>query len=167
MRSFPKIVLIEKTHKRKDFQCEVPSLNSYLKTQVNQDIKKNLATCFVATNSQNEVIGYYTLTSYSLGREIIPKKFLKKLPSNYTAPVILLGRLARHLNQRGTGLGEHLLIDALIRSYTVSAKSIGAMAVVADPIDSYVETFYKKYGFIKLPGSGKMFLPMKVIEQLI
>ncbi len=167
MSSFPEIVLLEKTHKRKEFKCEVPSLNSYLKTQVNQDIKKNLATCFVATNSKNEVVGYYTLTSHSLGGEIIPRKFLKKLPSNYTAPIILLGRLARHLNQRGTGLGEHLLIDALIRSYTVSAKSICAMAVVADPIDSYVETFYSKYGFIKLPDSGKMFLPMKIVEQLI
>tara|TARA_Y100000739_G_C20291830_1_gene321390 strand:- start:73 stop:198 length:126 start_codon:yes stop_codon:yes gene_type:complete len=40
------------------------------------------------------------------------------------------------------------------------------MAIVADPIDSYVETFYVKYGFVKLPESGKMFLPMKVIEQL-
>ena len=27
--------------------------------------------------------------------------------------------------------------------------------------------FYKKYGFEQLPDSEKMFLPMKVIEQLI
>ena len=167
MRTHPDIVLLEKTHKRDEFNCEIPSLNSYIKTQVSQDIKKKLATCFVTANEKKEVIGYYTLTSHSLGRDIIPKKYLKKLPVNYSAPVILLGRLARHISQRGTGLGEHLLIDALIRSYTVSAKTVGAMAIVADPIDSYVETFYAKYGFIKLPESGKMFLPMKVVEQLI
>ena len=167
MSFHPEIVRLDKIHKRVNFSCEIPSLNSYITTQVGQDIKKKLATCFVATNKTNEVIGYYTLTSHSLGRDIIPKKYLKKLPKNYSAPVILLGRLARHISQRGTGLGEHLLIDALIRSYTLSSKSLNEIGVVADPIDSYVETFYTKYGFIKLPESGKMFLSMKVIEQLL
>ena len=167
MRTLPEIVLLKKPHKREDFSCEIPSLNSYIKTQVSQDIKKKLATCFVAVNENKEVIGYYTLTSYSLGRDVIPKKYLKKHLVNYSVPVILLGRLARHKSQRGTGLGEHLLLDALLRSYTVSAKTIIAMAIVADPIDSYVETFYAKYGFVKLPESGKIFLPMKVVEQLL
>jgi hypothetical protein len=58
-----------------------------------------------------------------------------------------------------------LLIDALKRSYEIS-KTIGSFAVVVDPIDQDAEDFYVKYGFIKLPDSGKMFLPMKTINQL-
>lgn len=162
----PKIVLLGKPHKRDDFSCEIPFLNSYIKTQVSLDIKKKLATCFVAANEKNEVIGYYTLTSHNLGRCIIPNKYLEKLPDNHTCPVIAINQLARHKNQRGSGLGERLLLDALIRSYTISSKSVNAIGIVADPIDSYVETFYAKYGFAKLPESGKMFLPMKVVEQL-
>ncbi|MEM6846403.1 MAG: hypothetical protein AAF632_29620, partial [Bacteroidota bacterium] len=80
---------------------------------------------------------------------------------------ILLGRLARDIKAKGTGLGEHLLLDALFRSYTLSEQSIGAMAVVVDPINENAVKFYKKYGFEQLPDSEKMFLPMNVIKQLI
>lgn len=126
-----------------------------------------LAICFVATDSDNNVIGYYTLSSESLGRDQIPKKYIKKIPQNYNAPVILLGRLARDLTVKGTGLGEHLLVDALFRAFTLSEESIGAMAVVVDPINEYAVNFYGKYGFVPLPDSGKMFLPMNAIRQII
>jgi len=53
----------------------------------------------------------------------------------------------------------------LKRSYDASLK-IGSFAVVVDPIDHYAEFFYYKFGFIKLPDSGKMFLPMNTIAQL-
>ncbi len=162
-----KIQLLEKNHNRKNFTCEEDSLTEYIKKQVSQDIRKKLATCFVAVDNEQNVIGYYTLTSESLGRELIPYKYLKQVPRNYNAPVILLGRLARDIKTKGTGLGEHLLMDALFRSYKLSKESIGAMAVVVDPINNKAVEFYEKYGFEHLPDSEKMFLPMKVIEQLI
>jgi hypothetical protein len=40
------------------------------------------------------------------------------------------------------------------------------MAVVVDPISQHAIDFYTKYGFIMLPDSGKMFIPMKTIEKL-
>ena len=58
-----------------------------------------------------------------------------------------------------------ILIDAINRSFELS-KTIGSFAVVVDPIDKDAERFYDKYGFIKLPDSGKMFLPMRTIRQL-
>ena len=161
------IVLLDKSHNRRNFNCEEPSLTTYIQKQASQDIRKRLATCFVAIDENQDVIGYYTLTSESIGRDFIPEKYLKQVPSNYNAPVVLLGRLARDIRAKGTGLGEHLLLDALFRSYTLSSQSIGAMAVVVDPINDYAIQFYKKYGFEQLPDSGRMFLPMKVIEQII
>ncbi|NLF44298.1 MAG: GNAT family N-acetyltransferase [Bacteroidales bacterium] len=162
-----KIQLLEKTHKRKDFSCEEDSLTEYIRKQVSQDIRRRLAACFVAVDNKQNVIGYYTLTSESLGRELIPDKYLKQLPESYNAPVILLGRLARDIKAKGTGLGEYLLLDALFRSYKLSNENIGAMAVVVDPINEKAAEFYKKYGFEQLPDSEKMFLPMKTIGQLI
>ena len=162
-----KVQLLNKTHNKKDFVCEEDSLITYLQKQASQDMRKGLATCFVAVDNENHVLGYYTLTSESLGREAIPEKYMKRVPKNYNAPVILLGRLARHLNSKGEGLGEYLLIDALFRSLEISKKSIGAMAVVVDPINENTVIFYKKYGFEQLPDSEKMFLPMKTIEKLI
>lgn len=162
-----KISILDKTHNRKSFECEETALTDYIQKQVSQDMKNRLAICFVAADNDNNVIGYYTLTSESLGRELIPEKYLKKVPRNYNAPVILLGRLARDLKQKGTGLGEHLLLDALFRAFTLSEESIGAMAVVFDPINQYAVKFYEKYGFEQLPDSEKMFLPMNTIKQLV
>jgi hypothetical protein len=53
----------------------------------------------------------------------------------------------------------------LYRCYDLS-KKIGSFAVVVAPLDNEAKDFYNKYGFIILPDSGKMFLPMKTIEQL-
>ena len=161
------IFILDKTHNRKAFECEEQQLTDYIKKQVSQDIKKRLAVCFVAIDSDNNVIGYYTLSSESLGREQIPDKYLKKVPQNYNAPVILLGRLARNITAKGTGLGEHLLLDALFRAFTLSEESIGAMAVIVDPMNQFAIKFYKKYGFEQLPDSEKMFLPMSTIKQII
>lgn len=161
------ITLLEKHHYRKNFECEEESLTDYIQQQVSQDIRKRLAACFVAVNEDGHVIGYYTLTSESLGRDLIPDKYINRVPKNYNAPVILLGRLARDIKAKGTGLGEHLLMDALFRSYTLSKESIGAMAVVVDPINEYAVSFYAKFGFEQLPDSEKMFLPMNVIGQLL
>lgn len=161
------IILLEKSHNRKSFKCEENSLTKYIQKQVSQDVKKKLAACYVALDNENNVIGYYTLSSESLGREMIPEDFLNKIPRNYNAPVILLGRLARDISAKGNGLGEHLLLDALFRSFKLSEESIGAMAVVVDPINEFATKFYKKYGFENLPDSGKMFIPMKTIKQLI
>ena len=161
------ITLLSQNHHRKSFQCEEQSLTDYLHFQVSQDIKKKLAICFVALHNHQDVIGYYTLSSESLGREEIPARYLKKIPRHYNAPVILLGRLARDLRFKGTGLGEHLLLDALFRAFTLSEQSIGAMAVVVDPINERAVQFYQHYGFQMLPDSGKMFLPMNTIRQLI
>ena len=161
------IQLLGKIHNRKDFTCEEISLTNYIRNQVSQDIKKRLATCFVAIDKDQNVIGYYTLTSESLGREFIPDRYIKQVPISYNAPVVLLGRLARDISAKGTGLGEYLLLDALFRSYKLSSESIGAMAVVVDPINEKAFDFYKRYGFEQLPDSEKMFLPMRTIQQLI
>jgi ribosomal protein S18 acetylase RimI-like enzyme len=161
------IFLLDKAHNRKHFECEEKQLTNYIRNQVSQDIKKKLAVCFVAIDADNNVKGYYTLSSESLGREQIPEKYIKRVPQNYNAPVILLRRLTRDLTAKGTGLGAHLLIDALFRAYTLSEESVGAMAVVVDPINEYALKFYKKYGFEQLPDSEKMFLPMNTIRQII
>ena len=161
------IFILDKTHNRKAFECEEQQLTDYIKKQVSQDIKKKLAVCFVAIDNDNNVIGYYTLSSESLGREQIPDKYLRKVPQNYNAPVILLGRLARNITAKGTGLGEHLLLDALFRAFTLSDESIGAMAVIVDSMNQFAIKFYKKYGFEQLPDSEKMFLPMSTIKQII
>ena len=155
-----------KTHNRKTFDCGNAQLNNYLQRQATQDIKRKLSACFVIANNEFDVKGYYTLSNGSVPQQFIPMAFNKKLPASYTdLPVTLLGRLAVDSSEKGKGLGKLLLIDALKRSFQAS-QTIGSMAVVVDPIDEAAKQFYLKFGFILLPDSGRMFLPMKTIAQL-
>ncbi len=159
-------VPLESKHKKSGFTCGNPYLDNYIQKQAKQDIKRKLSACFVMTNEENVIKGYYTLSNAGIPREAIPEEIKKKLPRAYESlPVTLLGRLAVNVEFKGLGLGKLLLIDALKRSFKVS-KFIGSMAVIVDPIDEEAAAFYDKFGFITLPDSGKMFLPMETIEQL-
>lgn len=158
---------LNSTHKKSDFSCGKEMLDTYIQKQANQDVKRKLSACFVINETETNLIkGYYTLSNNSVASEFIPEQIRKKLPRYYeTIPTTLLGRLAIDDRFQGQGIGKLILIDALKRSYEIS-KTIGSFAVVVDPIDQEAENFYNKYGFIKLPDSGKMFLPMKTISQL-
>lgn len=159
--------ILNSKHRKKEFSCGKDILDKYLHQQANQDIKRKLSVCFVLTDSSKETIkGYYTLSNNSISQDTIPSKLRRKFPKSYSSiPVTLLGRLATDKKFQGKGIGKILLIDALKRCYEIS-KSIGSFAVIVDPIDNDAKSFYRKYGFIKLPDSGKMFLPMMTIKSL-
>jgi GNAT superfamily N-acetyltransferase len=157
---------LSSSHRREDFSCGKDPLDNYLHKQVSQDIKRKLAACFVLPGEKNQMKGYYTLSNDSIPAKYIPDEIRKKMPQAYTnLPTTLLGRLAVDKSELGKGVGKLMLIDALNRAYEISAH-VGSMAVIVDPIDSEAEAFYRKYGFIKLPDSGRMFLPMKTIAAL-
>lgn len=158
---------LNSTHRKKEFSCGQVMLDEYLHKQANQDIKKKLSACFVLKDNETSLLkGYYTLSNSSILQELIPQEYQRKLPNSYTSvPTTLLGRLAIDSRFQKLGIGKLLLVDALRRSFEIS-KSIGSFAVVVDPIDTSAEKFYDKYGFIKLPDSGKMFLAMNTIKDL-
>lgn len=161
------IELLGKNHNREGFDCGKELLNNYLKTQAGQDIKRKLSACFVLSEKgSNEIQGYYTLSNYSIPLSSFPEQIQKKLPKSYNSiPTTLLGRLAIDFKYQGKGIGKVLLIDALKRSYEIS-QEIGSFAVVVDPIDDEAEKFYKKYDFVKLPDSEKMFIATKTLQEL-
>jgi predicted GNAT family N-acyltransferase len=161
------IEILNKRHNRQEFDCGKALLNSYLKHQASQDIKRKLAACFVLTDKDSsEVMGYYTLSNHSIPLENFPQSIQKKLPKSYNSiPTTLIGRLAISKKFQGQGIGKILLIDALKRSYCAS-REMGSFAVVVDPIDEEAQTFYAKYDFIQLPDSGKMLLSMKTLSDL-
>lgn len=159
-------VPLNSSHKKAAFRSRNAQLDNYLHRQAKQDVKRKLSACFILADSENNVQGYYTLSNAGIDREFVPEEIKKRLPPSYQSlPVTLLGRLAIDDNYKGKGLGKLLLIDGLKRSVQVS-NIIGSMAVVVDPIDESATKFYERFQFTRLPGSGKMFLPMKTIEEL-
>lgn len=161
-------VALDASHDKKNFNCGKQLLDDYLHKQAKQDIKRKLSACFVLVEDENKKVkGYYTLSSAAIQRGLLPEAIAKKLPPSYKdLPVTLLGRMAVDNSFQGQGLGELLLMDALKRSYDTSMSSVASMAVIVDPIDEVAVNFYKKYGFILLPDSGKMFIAMDTIATL-
>ena len=161
--------LLDASHDRTDFSCGKDALDHYIRQQVSQDVKRKLAVCFVVADKDgisNKVIGYYTLSNGGIPREAVPEKYQKKFPSSYRSiPTTLIGRLARDQRAVGKRMGEFLLIDALFKCHN-SAKTIASFAVIVDPIDEEARSFYAKYGFITLPDSQRMFLSMKMVNEL-
>lgn len=141
-------------------------LDNYLHTQASQDVKRKLCVVF-AMFEDTTIKGYYTLSNASIPAALMPEGAKKKMPGSYEAlPVTLLGRLAIDEKFKGQGLGGIILLDALKRSYEIASQYLGSIGVVVDPLDSDALAFYEKFGFIILPDSGKMFLPMADIALL-
>ena len=152
-------------HERKEFSCDEEVLDNYMRQYAKQDQKRRVAAVFVLPAEKKLIKGYYTLSSTQIPSDILPEKLLKKLPSHPYQPATLLGRLAVAESYQGKGLGEVLLIDALYRSYNLS-EQIGSIAVVVDALNKKAASFYENYGFIKLAGGKRLFLPMKTIGKL-
>lgn len=160
-----KTVILNNAHNRESFTCGKTPLDLYLKRQVNQDIKRKLAACFILEAENNTIKGYYTLSNSSVPLALVPEDIKKKMPSSYTyLPTTLIGRLAVDTKFRGQRLGEMLLIDAFKRCYLLS-EQIASMAIIVDPLNSDAKSFYQQYGFIQL-DSGRMFLPLKTVADL-
>ena len=157
--------LLVTSHEKTKFSCGKAMLDNYIQKQANQDVKAKVSACFILSDDNKEIKGYYTLSNGSIPNSQLPESVLKKLPRYQDLPVTILGRLAVDNKFQSQKLGELLLLDSLRRSYDASAN-IGSMAVIVDPIDQEATDFYTKYGFIHLPDSGRMFLPMATIEQL-
>ena len=160
-------ILLNSDYHKQKFKSETGQLDNYLHQQAGQDVKRKLTAVFILPGDEQIIKGYYTLSNDTLSRNGIPENLLKKLPPSYAnLPVTLLGRLAVDKSFQGQGFGSLLLMDALKRSYNTAVSSVGSMAVVVDPIDQKARDFYLKYGFIDLPDSGRMFIPMGTIAQL-
>lgn len=153
-------------HDRAAFSCGTEALDDYIKKQASQDVRKNVAVVYVATLDGRTILGYYTLSQYSVQLEDIPIELSRKFPKYPALPATLLGRLARDISTKGQGLGEFLLLDALYRVLAMS-EHIASAAVVTDAKDQNAVDFYKKYGFIELPKTGlRLFLPMASVRML-
>ena len=153
------------SHEKAKFSCGKAMLDNYIQKQAKQDVKGKVSACFILSDDDKVIKGYYTLSNGSIPRSQLPESFVKQLQKYHDLPVTILGRLAVDNKFKGQKLGSLLLLDALKRSYDATSN-LGSMAVVVDPIEQEAKEFYTKYGFTLLPDSGRLFMPMATIEQL-
>jgi len=159
-------LLDSKKHNRSVFSCGNDNLDSYIRRQASQDLKKKVATVFILIDSPNvDIIAYYTLSAYTIDIANLDAAFAKGIPRYPLLPATLLGRLAVDQTFHLLGVGELVLIDALKRVLNATAQ-VASLAVVVDAIDTNAVSFYQKYGFRQFQQYPlKLYLPIKSIAE--
>lgn len=155
-------------HDRAHFSCGVESLDTYLRTQAGQDIRRKANAVFVlvAAAQPTNVLGYFTLCATALSQGDVPELARKLIPRYPLVSATLIGRLAVAKQSRGQGLGSILLAQALQKAYA-SASTVGSSMVVVDALDESACGFYAAHGFARLPDSKRLVLPIRSIEKLL
>ena len=144
------------------------SLDRYLRTQAGQDVRRKANAVFilVESNKPNFVLGYYTLCATALPQGDVPMAARKHIPRYPLVSATLVGRLAVSEARQGEGLGAILLADAVRRTYA-SAAIVGSSMLIVDAINDRAAAFYEGNGFVRLPDSLRLVLPMRTIHRLV
>lgn len=155
-------------HDRTGFTCGVESLDRYLQTQAGQDVRRRANGVFILTDKADpdRVLGYYTLCATALPPGDVPEAARKHIPRYPLVSATLIGRLAVASDQQGQRLGAVLLADALRRALA-SAETVGSSIVVVDALDGGAAAFYAAHGFVRLPESLRLVLPMRFVERMV
>lgn len=139
-----------KKHERASFTCGEPALDAWFHQRAQQDQKRRVSQVFVGLRG-DRIVGFYSLSIFTLSLESLPAALAKKLPRYDSIPTALIGRLARATDEKGTGLGSLLLADAVARVLEV-VETVATYAIVVDVKDPAARSFYEAHGFIGLPG---------------
>lgn len=150
---------LARRHDRTAFSCGVPALDRYLREQATQDIRRGVASVFVAVEPVRPdiILGYFTLSAASIAAADLPADTARRLP-RHAIPAALIGRLAVDRSVARRGLGAVLLADAIGKA-VVAGETVAMSAVAVDPIDAAARGFYARFGFVSLGGPDRrMFL---------
>ena len=141
--------VLNAAHDREGFASGTPALDDWFRTRAGQDQRRRIAQVFVALRD-DRIVGFYSLSMFTLGLDSIPPALMKKLPKYDSIPAALMGRPARAESEQGTGLGGLLLADAIQRVLSAT-RSVAVFAIVVDAKDDRGKHFYEGHGFIPLP----------------
>jgi GNAT superfamily N-acetyltransferase len=135
-----------------------------LRSQAEQDARKNVAAPFVLLLPDGAIGGYYTLSATGVKLTEFPVDIARKLPRYPLIPATLLGRLAVDQTCQGRGYGRFLLADALFRAVR---SEIASFAVVVDAKDDDARRFYERESFLPFPDQPqRLFRPTADIAKL-
>jgi ribosomal protein S18 acetylase RimI-like enzyme len=163
-----KIEALASHHDRKGFSCGADSLDRYLRTQASQDVRRKANGVFILVepDKPNIILGYYTLCATALAQGDVPAAARKHVPRYPLVSATLVGRLAVSEARQGEGLGAMLLADAVNRAFA-SAGTVGSSMLVVEAINERAAAFYEGNGFVRLPDSLRLVLPMQAIQRLV
>jgi GNAT superfamily N-acetyltransferase len=153
-----------KRHKTDGFDCGEPSLDRLLRAYAGQSQRRDVARTFVVTESNLQVVGYYTLVASETEHAASSASVRAGVSPHFPIPVCLIARLAVDQSWQGRGLGRDLLRDAMRRALAASDE-IGIRAIVVDAIGQEAAAFYRRHGFESTADDGlTLIVPIAVVR---
>ena len=146
--------LLEDRHQTSSFSCGVPSLDDWLKRRALANQASGASRTYVVCEG-DQVVGYYALAAGSVDVANAPGRFRRNMPD--PVPIVLLGRLAVDVSQRGQGLGRALMRDAGSRVLQ-AADVVGIRGILVHAISDEAQKFYLAVGFEKSPLDPMMLM---------
>jgi GNAT superfamily N-acetyltransferase len=143
---------------------DAAGMNLFIQHHALDQVKKGISRTFVLRDldgeEPNRVLAYYTTSVGHLAPEDIPKVVSARM----TIPVIFLLRLAVDRNFQRRGFGSKLLIHFLVQVVQLASQT-GIYALVLEPLNERVKSFYQKFGLCPLPGDpNRMYVRVRDIE---
>jgi hypothetical protein len=93
-------------HLKAQVSCGHEALDTYLQKQAGQDLRRNIASVFVAVeNGSDKIAGYYTLATAEIPYIQLQSGAQKTMPRYGALPAVRLGRLAVDVSCQGQRLG--------------------------------------------------------------
>lgn len=149
------------------FSSGQPFLDEYFKYRALEEAHSGAASVIVALSPDmpGKVLGYYTLTAASLDPEELPASPSILPLASGTIPAVLMERFALDSAQLGKGLGELLLVDALLRAYKAP---LGWAVFLANAIHEGLKHFFHFFGFLPLTpnNSSLLWLTRREVHKL-
>lgn len=136
------------------FTCGELVIDTWLQRHARHAFKRGTAVAYVTLDDAGRLAGFYSLSAHSMDRNAMTRWLARNAPEQ--VPVILLGMLGVAVGHQGEGLGRQLLLDAY-HCARQAAKTIGARALVVDPLNDEAAGFYASLGFERVPESDRLF----------
>ena len=156
---------LAKIDDRSEFACGEPALDEWFQRRAGQDERRHLARVFVAVDETPQILGFYSLSSYTVTLTELSPELARKLPRYEAIPAALIGRLARDQRAHGHGVGSLLLVDAIRRIIKLS-ETIAIFAIVVEAKNDRAAAFYEPFGFTRsAEKSMRLYLPLATAVQ--
>ncbi len=157
---------LAQTLDRAAFSSGARQIDEWFRTQAGQAARKGIAAIhMMVDNATNDVIGFYTLSNFTIHVGDLPPDVSRALPDRIPLPAHLIGQLAVDARQQGKGYGGLLLFDAVRRARRMTEHS-ASLAVVVHAIDARAAAWYTRKGFVSFPAHLlSLFIPMRGIAR--
>jgi len=136
-------------HDTDDSNSGEPVLDDWLRQRALANMAIAASRTYVVCPAGSpRIIGFYALCMGQILNQDATGAMRRNMPRRI--PAVILGRLAIDRNWQGQGLGAALLRDAVERSLR-AATEVSARLLVVHAISPAAETFYRHFGFTRLP----------------